>query len=69
MLTPINLPIPNVMAAASSPKITCRKPEYQTDFPVNNVIAAPIRNNPNALRLAQAIIACIPSIKKNGSDG
>jgi hypothetical protein len=37
------------VAAAANPKITCRKPEYQTFFPVNKVIAAPIKNKPTAL--------------------
>jgi hypothetical protein len=39
MDTPINFPIPNVMAAAAKPNITCLNPDRQTFFPVNNVIA------------------------------
>jgi hypothetical protein len=39
---PINFPIPNVIAAAVNPKITCLKPENQILLPVNKVIAEPI---------------------------
>ena len=60
------LPIPKVMAAASNPKITCLKPEYQMLFPVNKVIAEPIKNKPTELEMALAIIAGVPLKKKQG---
>ena len=67
--TPMSLPIPKVIAAAAKPKNTCLKPEYQTFFPVNNVIAAPITNNPIALAETLRIIAFIPSVNMNGKTG
>ena len=57
------------MAAASNPKITCLKPEYQMLFPVNKVIAEPIKNKPTELEMALAIIAGVPLKKKNGNNG
>lgn len=57
MLTPIKWPIPNVMAAAIKPNRTCLKPENQILFPVNKVILAPIKNNPQALRIVLKIMA------------
>ena len=38
-------------------------------FPVNNVMAEPIKNNPIELEIALAIIAGIPLKKKNGKSG
>lgn len=67
--TPINFPIPNVIAAAKSPNITCRNPEYQMLLPVNNVIAHPIINSPAALHATLITIAIIPFTKKNGNTG
>ena len=55
--TPMIFPIPNVTAAAANPKITCLKPENQTFFPVNNVIAAPIMNKPKPLAIVLNNIA------------
>ena len=69
MESPIHLPIPNVIAAAASPKITCRMPEYQTLLPVNNVIAAPIKNNPTALIATLSIMAYKPFVKMKGRTG
>jgi hypothetical protein len=61
--------MPNVTAAAASPNNTCRIPEYHTFFPVNNVIAAPIKNKPTALRPALNIIALKPLVNINGITG
>ena len=58
--TPINFPIPNVMAAAIRPNNTCRNPEYQILFPVNNVMADPIKNNPMALAATLIKMAVTP---------
>ena len=57
------------MAAAANPKITCRIPEYQKFFPVNKVIAEPIRNNPKPLKIVLTRIAFMPTKKKNGAKG
>ena len=48
--------------------MTCLRPEYQMLFPVNNVMAEPIKNNPIELEIALAIIAGIPLKKKNGKN-
>lgn len=69
MLTPTNFPIPKVIAAAARPKITCRIPEYQMLFPVNNVMAPPMRNNPTALIPALASIASVPVMNMKGMTG
>ncbi len=67
--TPISLPMPNVTAAAARPNNTCLNPEYHTFFPVNNVIAAPIRNNPAALIETLIRMAFIPFVNMNGMTG
>lgn len=67
--TPINLPITNVTRAAARPNSTCLNPEENTDLPVKTVIAAPIRNSPEAPAIALQMIACIPDIQKNGMTG
>lgn len=67
--TPISLPIAKVIAAAKRPKMTCLIPENQTLFPVNSVIAEPIRNKPTALNPALKTIAFVPLQKKNGITG
>jgi hypothetical protein len=69
MLVPINLPIKNVIAAAANPNDTWRKPENQKFLPVNNVIATPIRNNPNALTITLVTIAIAPVINRKGDNG
>ena len=38
-------------------------------FPVNSVIAEPIKNKPIELEIALAIIAGVPPKKKNGKSG
>lgn len=63
-LTPISLPIPNVIAAAANPNITCLKPEYQILFPVKRVMAAPIMNKPTALAAALKRMALVPLKKR-----
>jgi hypothetical protein len=65
--TPINFPIPNVTAAAASPNITCRKPENQILFPVNKVIADPIKNKPIALQATLIIMAVKPLVNMKGA--
>ena len=67
--TPISFPIPKVMAAAANPKNTCLKPEYHTFFPVKSVIAAPIKNNPMALKIVLKTIAFTPSVNIKGKTG
>ena len=57
------------MAAAVKPKKTCLAPEYQIVFPVNSVIAEPIKNKPIALSNALTNTAAIPLKKKNGITG
>ena len=69
METPISLPIPNVMAAAANPKITCLKPENHTFLPVNKVIADPIKNNPVPLIHTLKMIAFIPLVIIKGITG
>lgn len=66
---PISLPIPKVIAAAAKPKNTCLNPEYQTFFPVNNVIAAPIIKSPDALAETLRIMAFIPLVNMKGKTG
>jgi hypothetical protein len=58
--TPINFPIPKVMAAAINPNKTCLNPENQMLFPVNNVIEAPIKNKPATLPITlKMIVGCV----------
>ena len=58
-----------MIAAAANPKTTCREPENQKFFPVNNVIATPIINNPKALITTLMMIAFVPFMKRNGNNG
>lgn len=67
--TPINFPIPKVIAAANNPKSICLNPEYHTFLPVNNVMAAPIINSPNADNPTLIYTAFIPFININGNTG
>ena len=57
------------MAAAIRPNNTCRNPEYQILFPVNNVMADPIKNNPVALAATLMIIAVMPVVNIKGITG
>jgi hypothetical protein len=52
--TPIHFPIPKVIEAAKSPKITILNPEYKTLFPVKSVMTEPMKNNP--ITLAPALM-------------
>ena len=61
--------MPNVTAAAKTPKITWRIPENQILLPVKRVIMAPIKNKPNALRAELHNTAVMPVLKKNGITG
>ena len=61
--------MPNVIAAASKPNNTCLKPENQMLFPVNKVIAEPIKNNPIALQITLIIMAIFPSRNMKGNTG
>jgi hypothetical protein len=58
-----------VIAAAASPNPTCLSPENQILFPVNNVMADPIKNKPNALAIVLNTIAFIPVVNINGKTG
>ena len=67
--TPISDPIPYVTAAAAKPNATCLKPEYKILFPVSNVMAAPIPNNPMMLLPILNKMAFFPSKIINGYKG
>src|SRR5437016_12551146 len=66
---PITRPRPNVIPAASNPKRTCRKPEYNTPRPVSNEIPAPIPNRANAAKAALTTTPQVPDRKNNGTTG
>jgi hypothetical protein len=57
------------MAAAAKPNSTCRNPENQRLFPVNNVIAEPIKNKPMELRATLKAMAGMPFMKIKGITG
>lgn len=57
------------MAAAASQKNTCLAPEYQTFFPVNKVMAPPIRKSPTELATVLKTIALNPVVNINGNTG
>ena len=66
---PISFPMPKVTAAAANPKSTCLIPENQILFPVNNVIAEPMRNSPRLLAITLITIAGMPFVNRKGITG
>src|SRR5262245_5741814 len=68
-LVPMIRPRLKVMPAAISPKMICRKPEYNTLRPVSSVIPAPIPNSASADKTALTNTPSVPEMKKNGDTG